>query len=68
MRERTRPHIWWEIDAGRGLLELTPPTAHPEHALELEVWWGDGKDTRTHAVWLLSRTGSRLGVIEGCIC
>ncbi len=33
---------WWDLSAGRGVLEIEPPAAGHQLALELEVLWGDG--------------------------
>ncbi len=31
---------WWDLSEGRGVLEIEPPAAGHELALELEVLWG----------------------------
>ena len=37
----TQP-TWWDLSENRGVLEIDPPAAGHQLALEFEVLWGDG--------------------------
>ena len=59
---------WWDLSETRGVLEIEPPAAGHELALELEVLWGDGESERTYCTWRLSQDGQILWMLDGTQC
>ncbi len=59
---------WWDLSEGRCVLEIEPPAAGHERALELEVLWGDGEEQPTLCTWRLSQNGEALWLIDGARC